>query len=76
MATIEIGGEEIEGKAAADRLAHEWNDRGWVPLAPSVDWARATIERLGEIIAAKPSMLRASMRGAGKGASTLSPRPF
>jgi hypothetical protein len=76
MATFEIGGDEIEGRAAADRLAHEWADRGWVPLDPSADWARAAIGRLGEIIAAQPSMLRASMRGAGKGASTLSPRPF
>ncbi|MBR8010535.1 sacsin N-terminal ATP-binding-like domain-containing protein [Burkholderia vietnamiensis] len=76
MATVEIGGEEEKGRAAADRLAHEWSDRAWVPLDPSVDWARAAIVRLGEIIAAQPSMLRASMRGAGKGASTLSPRPF
>jgi hypothetical protein len=76
MATIEIGREGREGRAAADRLADEWNDRGWVPLTPSADWARAAVERLGEIIAAQPSMLRASMRGAGKGASTLSPRPF
>lgn len=76
MATIEIGVEEIEGRAAADRLADEWDDRKWVPLTPSAEWGRAAIERLGEIIAAQPSMLRASMRGAGKGASTLSPRPF
>lgn len=76
MATVEIGGEAVEGRAAADRLADEWNDRGWVPLDPSADWARAAIGRLGEIIAAQPSMIRASLRGAGKGASTLSPRPF
>lgn len=76
MATVEINQDGIEGQAAAARLADAWDDRGWVPLAPSVDWARAAIERLGEIIAAQPSMVRASMRGAGKGASTLSPRPF
>ncbi len=76
MATVEFSGDEVEGRAAADRLANEWADRGWVPLDPSVDWARAAIGRLGEIIATQPSMLRASMRGAGKGASTLSPRPF
>lgn len=76
MGKIEIGADELEGRAAADRLADDWNDRGWVPLAPSANWARAAVERLGEIIAAQPSMLRASMQGAGKGASTLSPRPF
>ena len=76
MATVEISEEEIEGRAAADQLAEDWDSRGWVPLDPSPDWARAAIGRLGEIIAAQPSMLRASMRGAGKGASTLSPRPF
>jgi hypothetical protein len=76
VATVEISGDEIEGRASADRLADDWENRGWVPLAPSPAWARAAIGRLGEIIAAQPSMLRASMRGAGKGASTLSPRPF
>jgi hypothetical protein len=76
VATVEISGEEIAGRAAADRLASDWDNRGWVPLDPSSDWARAAICRLGEIIAAQPSILRASMRGAGKGASTLSPRPF
>ncbi|TCW78670.1 hypothetical protein C5O80_30620 [Burkholderia sp. SRS-46] len=71
-----MGGEEIEGRAAADRLANEWNDRSWVPLEPSATWARAAVGRLGEIISTQPSILRASMRGAGKGASSLSPRPF
>ncbi|MEA3051888.1 MAG: hypothetical protein QOG72_791 [Sphingomonadales bacterium] len=76
VATIEASGEEIDGRAAANRLADYWDDRDWVPLNPSLDWARAAIGRLGEMIAAQPSMFRASMRGAGKGASTLSPRPF
>ena len=76
VASAATSEEEIKGRAAADRLADDWNSREWVPLDPSLDWARAAIGRLGEIIAAQPSMLRASMRGAGKGASTLSPRPF
>lgn len=77
MATAIIEDDEVAaGRAAADRLADEWDDRAWVPLDASVEWARAAVERLGEIIADQPAMLRASMRGADKGASTLSPRPF
>lgn len=77
MTTLEIGGDEIAaGRAAADRLAHYWDDRDRISEAPTGLWARAAINRLGEIIAAQPSILRASMKGAGKGASTLSPRPF
>jgi hypothetical protein len=68
--------EAVAGRAAADKLAEEWEDRRWVPADVSVQWARAAVGRLGEIIAAQPAMLRASMRGADKGASTLSPRPF
>lgn len=76
MAAVENSEEHLKGSAAADRLASDWDNRGWVPLNSSPDWARAAIGRLAEIIAAQPSMLRASMRGASKGASTLSPRPF
>lgn len=76
METIEISGEELQGRAAADRLANDWDNRDWVPLDPSPDWARGAISRLAEMIAELPSMVRASMRGADKGASTLSPRPF
>ena len=76
MGTVEISGNEIEGSDAADRLANDWHNRGWVPLDPSLEWARSAVGRLGEIIAAQPSMVRSSIRGAGKGASTLSPRPF
>lgn len=64
------------GYVAAERLADDWENRDWVPLAPSVDWARAAVARIGEIIADQPSMLQASKDGASKGASTLSPRPF
>lgn len=77
MATAIIGDDEVAaGRAAADRLADGWDDRTWVPLDASVEWARAAVERLGKIIADQPAMLRASMRGADRGASTLSPRPF
>ena len=76
MGAIDITNDEVDGRAAADRLAHEWDNRDWVPDAPTVQWARGAVKRLGEIIAAQPSMLRASMKGGGKGASTLSPRPF
>ncbi|MES0198875.1 hypothetical protein [Mesorhizobium sp. M0011] len=77
MAAVETSDDEVAaGRAAADRLAHDWDDRDWIPEAPTAGWARAAITRLGEIIAAQPSILRASMKGAGRGASTLSPRPF
>ena len=76
VATVEISDAQVAGRDAADRLAHRWDDRDWIPETPSSEWARAAVDRLGEIIAAQPSMLRASMKGAGKGASTLSPRPF
>lgn len=76
MITADVSAEEREGRTAAQRLADNWEDRGWVPRDPSPSWARAAVTQLGEILRAQPSMVRASLRGAGKGASTLSPRPF
>lgn len=77
MATAVMSEDETSaGRAAADRLAHDWDTRDWVPDVVSQDWARGAVARLGEIIAETPSVIRASMRGADKGASTLSPRPF
>jgi hypothetical protein len=64
------------GRAAADKLAGDWENRDWVPRDASPAWARAAVSRLGEIIAGQPSIVRASMKGADRGASTLSPRPF
>jgi len=64
------------GREAADRLTQNWDDRGWVPLSPTFEWARAAIDRFGEIIADQPHIFRSSMKGAERGASTLSPRPF
>ncbi|MFC3784088.1 hypothetical protein GGR90_000738 [Sphingopyxis italica] len=68
--------ETLAGRAAADRLAHDWDNRDWVPGVVTTAWARAAVARLGEIFAEAPSVIRASMKGADKGASTLSPRPF
>lgn len=68
--------ETAAGRAAADRLAHDWENRDWVPESPTREWARAATERFGEIIAGQPTIFRASMKGADRGASTLSPRPF
>lgn len=71
-----IDRESAAGREAAERLTQDWGNREWVPISPSSDWARAAIERLGEIIASSPPIIRASMKGAERGASTLSPRPF
>ncbi|MHC8334148.1 sacsin N-terminal ATP-binding-like domain-containing protein [Pseudomonas sp. LB3P25] len=68
--------ETAAGRAAADLLANDWDNRDWVPASPNREWARAATDRFGEIIAAQPAIFRASMKGADKGASTLSPRPF
>lgn len=76
VTTTNVVDELKAGRSAADRLAHNWDDRDWVPETPSALWAQGALDRLGEIITAQPSMLRASQKGAGKGASTLSPRPF
>lgn len=77
MATLkQINGEEKAGRAAADRLSKSWGENDWIPTEPSEDWARGAIERLGEIINEQPAIVRASLKGAERGASTLSPRPF
>lgn len=71
-----IDEEAAAGREAANLLANDWDNRDWVPASPSLAWARAAIDRFGEIIAGQPAMFRASMKGAERGASTLSPRPF
>lgn len=71
-----IDDETAAGWAAADLLANDWDNRDWVPASPTREWARAATDRFGEIIAAQPAIFRASMKGADRGASTLSPRPF
>ncbi|WP_207285982.1 sacsin N-terminal ATP-binding-like domain-containing protein [Pseudomonas sp. FW300-N2A2] len=74
--TMTTNDENIAGRKAADLLAHDWENRDWVPLSPTLQWARAATDRFSEIIAGQPAMFRASMKGADRGASTLSPRPF
>ena len=64
------------GRAAAERLAAQWPNVSWVPIAPSAQWAEAAIQRFAEMIREQPSIFRASQRGAGRGARSLSPRPF
>ena len=77
MATaVETTDDVAAGRDAADRLANDWDDRGWVPDSPSPTWARAAVARFGEIMAEQRSIFRASLKRADKGASTLSPRPF
>jgi hypothetical protein len=77
MATLkQINGEVEAGRAAADRLSDSWGEHDWIPTEPSEDWARGAIERLGQIINEQPAIVRASLKGAERGASTLSPRPF
>lgn len=77
MATAEeLTEDERAGRDSADRLANDWENRGWVPTSPSTSWARSAVVRLGEIISEQRSIFRVSMKRADKGASTLSPRPF
>ncbi|MEH6662467.1 MAG: hypothetical protein V7679_12530 [Parasphingorhabdus sp.] len=66
----------IDGREAAERLANDWENRDWVPDAPTPAWARAAILQFGKIMAEQPAIFRASIKRADQGASTLSPRPF
>jgi hypothetical protein len=68
--------EHAAGRAAAERLSDEWPDVSWVPKAPAEAWANAAVERFAELIREQRAIFRASQRGAGRGARTLSPRPF
>lgn len=76
LAAATMSDEAAAGREAADRLAYDWDNRDWVPFSPTREWARAATNRLGEIISSQPTIFRASLRGADRGASTLSPRPF
>jgi hypothetical protein len=68
--------EILAGRAAAERLTDEWPDVSWVPEAPSETWARAAVERFGELIREQRSIFRASQKKSERGAAKLSPRPF
>lgn len=68
--------ERAEGEAAAERLANEWPDVGWIPEDPTAEWAKGALVRFRSLISEQPPLFRASRRGAGRGASSLSPRPY
>lgn len=77
MATLRRSGDDYQdGRDAADRLSKCWPDYSWVPDAPSGAWARGAVERIREIIDDQLAVFKAQQKGAEKGASTLSPRPF
>jgi hypothetical protein len=75
-ANAERDDEVLAGRAAAERLTDEWPDVSWVPEAPSETWARAAVERFGELIRAQRAIFRASQKKSERGAAKLSPRPF
>ncbi len=68
--------ERAAGRAAAQRLCDEWPGVSWVPEEPSEVWASAAVERFAELIREQLAIFRASQKGAGRGARSLSPRPF
>jgi hypothetical protein len=68
--------EHAAGRAAAERLSDEWPDVRWVPEAPEEAWANAAVERFSELILEQRAIFRASQKGGGRGARSLSPRPF
>ena len=74
-ADAERDDEVLAGRAAAERLTDEWPDVSWVPEAPSETWARAAVERFGELIREQRAIFRASQKKSERGAAKLSPRP-
>ena len=64
------------GRTAADRLCHTWPDVSWVVDPPGEAWARASIERLAELMREQPAIFRKSREGSEFGAETLSSQPF
>lgn len=71
-----LGSDADFGRAAADRLAHDWPDLHALDERDSVPFADAAIERLGELIEAQPKLFQASRRGSERGAESLSAQPF
>lgn len=49
--TTMINAEADAGRAAADRISEDWDDRAWVPQSPTAEWAQAAIQRLSELFA-------------------------
>lgn len=71
-----MNGDMAAGRAAAERLCREWPDISWIHDPPGEAWARAAIERLGELMRDQWALFRASREGSERGAETLSPRRF
>src|SRR3954468_4020430 len=64
------------GRAAAERLVHDWPELHDLEEHGSVEFAAAAIERLAELIEDQPALFQASRRGSERGAESLSARPF
>src|SRR4051794_30169613 len=64
------------GRAAAERLVHDWPELHDLAERVSVEFAAAAVERLAELIESQPALFQASRRGSERGAESLSARPF
>lgn len=64
------------GRAAAERLVHDWPDLHNLDEGVSIEFAAAAVERLAELIQSQPALFQASRRGSERGAESLSARPF
>ena len=64
------------GREAAEQLVHGWPDVNSVRELDTVQFAAAAVARLAELIAQQPALFKASLRGAERGAESLSARPF
>src|SRR5581483_6380031 len=64
------------GRAAAERLVHEWPELHDLEERVSVEFAAAAVERLAGLIEGQPALFQASRRGSERGAESLSARPF
>lgn len=70
------GTDEELGRAAAERLCHEWPDLADLAEVESVAFAEAAVRRLAELMESQPALFQASRRGSELGAESLSARPF
>jgi hypothetical protein len=76
-ADMTVGRSDSElGRAAADRLVHDWPELHDLDERVSPRFAEAAIARLAELIEAQPALFQASRRGSERGAESLSARPF
>lgn len=68
--------DEELGRAAAERLCHEWPNLTDLVEVQSVAFANGAVGRLAELIESQPALFQASRRGSELGAESLSARPF